>query len=505
MPCDSPHAQRLPDVPLTIVGAGPVGLTLANLLGHFGVQTLVLEKDSLTPDTPRAVALDDESLRIWQQCCLIDQILPFVAQGEEGDEVFTYRARDGQPIFALKQRGRPYGYARGNTFLFHRVLDVLRDGLGRYSHVELRRGWQVTEFAQEADQVLVRMANRAGETMEIATDFLIGCDGGQSTVRRGLGIEMTGKNFGETWLIADTRDPSRAGQPPAEGVEVWCDAECPTASIPMPDGYRRWEFLPRGETSHPSDPDRIEHLIRQRKPEDRSEIQRHLSHTYKCAIATNYRKGRVFLAGDAAHLSPPFAGQGMATGLRDAANLAWKIALVVAQKAPLALLDSYEQERRPHQLKMLQLARTMGRVMMPRQRSQEWLMRTGLTLAYKFPPLREKFEIRGPNITPIYPAKRSHRRSRAGHYLLQPLVGARPLDALLGRFHTVVGFERDPATALPENIRESWRGQELHFLQLPPTGETLAAWKIFDQWLKGSTNRLLIIRPDRFVLEDIEL
>ena len=206
-----------------IAGAGPVGLTLANLLGQHGVRTLVLEKDLIPPDGPRAVSLDDESLRIWQQCGLIDAIMPFVAQGNEGDVVFTYRTRTGKAIFNMVQRDRPYGYARGNVFLFHRVLQELRTGTSRFPVVEIRSGWTVLRCRQQKNGVLLFVRDSDGVEHELKTAYLVGCDGGRSTIRNQLKIPMKGSAFAESWLIVDTFDPALAGQSPREGVEVWCD------------------------------------------------------------------------------------------------------------------------------------------------------------------------------------------------------------------------------------------------------------------------------------------
>ena len=488
-----------------IAGAGPVGLTLANLLGQHGVRTLVLEKDLIPPDGPRAVSLDDESLRIWQQCGLIDDIMPFLAQGDEGDVVFTYRTRTGKSIFDMVQSGRPYGYARGNVFLFHRVLQVLRTGTNRFPHVEIRSGWTSLRCQQQKDGALLFARDPEEIERKLETAYLVGCDGGRSVIRNQLKIPMKGSAFAESWLIVDTFDPSLAGQSPREGVEVWCDKRCPTATIPLPDGYRRWEFLLR----HGRKPEdclddvSIQNLIAQRKPQGDLKILRRLVHTYKGCVAKSYGQGRIFLAGDAAHLSPPFAGQGMATGLRDAANLSWKLAHVLRGIAPPELLQSYEQERRPHQVKMLRLARRMGRMMMPRLRLQELLVVFLFTLAGSFAWTRNLMEIRGPNITPVYSERNQRKGSRSGQYLIQPTIDNKGLlDELLGRNYTIITFDRSPQEALSPSELLGWEQRGAVFLWLQPEGSTSAAYQAFDHWLGDCRRRLLIVRPDRFVKED---
>ena len=490
---------------MIIVGAGPVGLTIANLLGLYGVKVLVLEKDVLSPDAPRAVSLDDESLRIWQQCGLLDAMSPFIAEGDEGDVVFTYRTRSGRAIFNMAQHGRPYGYARGNVFLFHRVLDVLKAGTERFSNVELRIGWSVQACTQDGERVLIVAKNQEGQEHKLTSTYLVGCDGGRSTIRSALNIPMQGSAYSEAWLIIDTFDPALADQPIEEGVEVWCDKRCPTASIPLPGGYRRWEFLLRKDSSASDcpDDDGIWSLIEQRKPLGQARIMRRLVHTYKGSVAEHYGREHVFLAGDAAHLSPPFAGQGMATGLRDALNLCWKLAFVLRGMAAPDLLNSYELERRPHQVRMLRLARRMGNMMMPRSRVQEILVTSLFALAGRLSWLRRYMEIRGTNITPVYTERGKGQSGKTGCYLIQPRVGSDGrFDDLLGLNYTVVTFDRSAQDALSAEEMQDWQCCGTEFLWLRAEGETAEAYRAFHQWLGDCRCRLLIVRPDRFVGED---
>ncbi len=494
-----------PDYDVIIVGGGPVGLTLANLLGGRELRVLLLEQQTELPDQPRAVSLDDESLRIWQQCGLIDAILPFVAQGEEGDRVFTYRSHDGKPIFSLRQQGRPYGYARGNVFLYHRVLEVLLAGLERFPLVDYRPGVEVTGFEHKQTAVLVGARDRMAREQYYSGAYLVGCDGGRSRVRTQLGIPLEGMAYQESWLIVDTFAPSSAARPLSEGVEVWCDARCPTATIPLPGGYRRWEFLLRNGAERYAEQNlsaaAVLELIARRKPVGDAAVVRSLVHTYKARVAGSYRCGNIFLAGDAAHLSPPFAGQGMATGLRDAANLAWKLAHVRRGRAAVALLDGYEQERRPHQIRMLRLARRMGRMMMPRTQLQAVLIRWFFAFAGKLPAIRRLMEIRGQNVTPVYAA--GNAAGKAGQLLPQPrLADGTLMDELLGADYTLISFAVVPERALAAPERRAWEARGLAFLQLQPKGRTADAYRVFDDWLGGCARRVLIVRPDRFICED---
>ncbi len=311
--------------------------------------------------------------------------------------------------------------------------------------------------------------------------------------------------YEESWLIVDTRTDQLAGQPLTEGVEVWCDAACPTATIPLPLGYRRWEFLLRKDR-YP-DPDRcleddfIGSLIRRRKPAAAGRLVRKLVHTYKARIARSYRDGRVFLAGDAAHLSPPFAGQGMATGLRDAQNLAWKLAQVVRGSASENLLDSYQEERRLHQRQMLRLALRMGRMMMPVNRCHAWLVGMVFGVAGSVPALRRFLEIRGQSVTPVY--GRGERGSKVGQLLPQPrLADGRLLDDLLGPDYTLIRFGPQQGFGLDEAELKKWRQAGLAILDIAADGVLAPVYLCFEHWLNGCSGRVLIVRPDRFICLD---
>ncbi len=483
-----------------MVGAGPVGLTLGNLLGRHGISTRIFERRTTQDAGPRAVGIDDESLRIWQQCGLSREMEPFVLQGDEGDVVFTYRSGSGKPLFELRQQGRPFGYARGALCLQPGIEDVLREGLKRYPCVELHPGHTVEAVGAGAGGAWVRGETSAGERFECHARFVVGCDGGRSIVRSSAGMVMRDRPYPTPWLVVDLHSPAAEREGRRAGVEVWCDHRRPAVTMALPKGYRRWEFLLReGESEERMLEDSsIFRLIAARAPVGDDSIVRKRAVTYRIGLVDRYRRDSIFLAGDAAHVTSPFAGQGMTTGLRDAANLSWKLAAVVKGFWPESLLDTYEQERRPHQRRMLALARRMGRVMMPRHALEQRVIEIALGAMSRMPALRAHVEIRGAHMAPAYRRGFLCPGGAAGSYLPQPtLPDGRKLDDLLGDWFSVIAIGASANESMSPEEKELWVSRGARWVELPNPVDGLASGKI-----QPPRDRLLIVRPDRFISED---
>lgn len=370
--------------PVVIVGAGPTGLVLANLLACQNVPVLLLERGASTVDEARAVTIDDESLRTIQATGLIGSVLAHVVQGY-GVHYYSWRNR----LFArIEPTSTEYGYAKRNAFRQQVLLRDLLAGLERHPHVEVRFLHTLQSFEQSADGVRLQVDTPQGPS-ELQCDWLVACDGGRSPVREQLGYVLQGSSYDEKWLIADLL--GRAS--PFRHTRTYCDPVRPAIRLPGPDGTVRYEFMlhPGDDPEAVLEEAQLRTWIRHRDAADAElPIARKVVYAFHARVADRWRAGRVFLAGDAAHLTPPFAGQGMNSGIRDAANLAWKLAGVVRGELPAGLLDSYERERKPHAWSLIRMALRIGRFMQPKRVWTAALSQGALKLlSVLLPPVRD--------------------------------------------------------------------------------------------------------------------
>ncbi|MDI1345102.1 MAG: bifunctional 3-(3-hydroxy-phenyl)propionate/3-hydroxycinnamic acid hydroxylase, partial [Pseudolabrys sp.] len=363
--------------PVVIVGAGPAGLTLANLLGVYGVDTLVLERNAATVHEPRAVSIDDESLRTMQAAGVVSEVMAQTVAGY-GSHYFSAQGRCFAKVQPTEQ---PFGFPRRNAFRQPILERQLREALGRFPHVAVQFQHELKSFEQAGGSVTLQVTDAAGGAQTLTCDYLVACDGASSGVRRQLGIKMAGSTFSERWLILDLEN-SPSGSP---HTKVFSNPARPCIALPGPNLTRRYEFMlhPHERDEDILAPQTVQHLMDTHEAAPQSVLVRKVVYTFHARIADRWKDGRVLLAGDAAHLTPPFAGQGMNAGLRDATNLAWKLSAVTNGTLGPKLLDTYEDERRDHAWAMIKFALNMGKVIGPKSvlmaKSIEWLFRV---LAY---------------------------------------------------------------------------------------------------------------------------
>ncbi len=349
------------EVEAAIVGAGPVGLMVANLLGLAGVRVVVLERNQGLLGLPRAIAYDAETLRLFAQIGLFDEIAPGLVQDPHVRHV---NARNVTLMAADFPRGL-YGQSSLGTFYQPDFEKALLKGLSRFDTVRVAFGHAVAGFEQNGTGVALKVATPEGERA-LRADYVVACDGGASGIRDRLGLKLIGSTYSERWLVIDAIVRGHN----VKQITFTCDPRRPSVQLPAVGDRVRWEFMQlpgESEEALKSD-DKVRSLVRQRSGTEAFEIERKAVYTFHARVADRWRVQRVFLAGDAAHLMPPFAGQGMNGGMKDAVNLSWKLAAVLKGEANEDILDTYEIERAPIVRKMVEVSRRLGSVIMPTSR-----------------------------------------------------------------------------------------------------------------------------------------
>lgn len=337
---------------VAVVGCGPSGAVAACLLAQAGLSVVVCDRTTEVYDKPRALAFDHEIMRVMQQIRVQDDVLPWTAPFTPSE----YYGVDGQLIRRLTMVDPPYPLGHTPSMVFHQpeVERVLRTRLGGFANVSVRLGVEVTGLDQSDERVTLDLFDRDGVTDTITASYVIGCDGASSTVRRLLGIALDDLGFDESWLVVDVlvNDRGRA-KLPVTSVQ-YCEPSRPCSFLIGVGDHRRWEIAinPGEDPTHAATPERAWELLARWIDPDDGELWRQTSYRFHALVAERWRVGHIFLAGDAAHQQPPFLGQGMCQGIRDVANLSWKLAAVVGQhldsRAAGRLLDSYQVERSNH-------------------------------------------------------------------------------------------------------------------------------------------------------------
>ncbi len=379
---------------VAIVGMGPTGATLANLCGMLGLHTVVYERSTSPYSQPRACHLDAEIARVFQQCGFEEQLehLLTVSAGME------YVDREGHRLFSFEgfEREPLLGWQEDYVFVQPQLEMMLRRGVSRFDNVDVHLAWE---------------AGAPATLLEDAT-YLVACDGGNSHLRDGVGVGMVDLGYDQRWLVVDVMLHRQPSPPLPTMIQQVCDPHRPTTFVPSHGIHRRWEFQLIGD----EEPDPWALLSPWGVTRSHGDLVRAVPYRFHALVAERWRAGpdgRVLLAGDAAHMMPPFMGQGMCSGVRDAANLAWKLAEVVKGSSPASLLDTYEAERRPHTEAVIALSVEAGRTLarlaadptdlpVPAQPDpQRWSRLPGLDLGGEFPvghqlPQPDRFDRRLP-------------------------------------------------------------------------------------------------------------
>jgi 3-(3-hydroxy-phenyl)propionate hydroxylase len=489
-------------VPVLVAGAGPAGSTVALLLARLGVPCTVVERRGDIHPLPRAVHLDDEAVRVLQRIGLAGAFAR-ISRPATGLRLVDARLRP----FAEFRRDRAagsHGHPESNLFDQPDLDRVLRAELVRHPLVNLRVGTEVTGLDQPPDAtapVRVELSGPGGAET-VWAQAVVGCDGAGSAVRAAIGSRLHDLGFTDRWFVVDVR--SARPIPTWGGVEQVCGGRRAATFLPLPGDRYRWEFRMRADETAEvlARPVRMAELIAPwRVPLTQLEVLRAAEYTFRARLADRWRAGRVLLLGDAAHLTPPFIGQGLGAGLRDAHNLAWKLAAVlgggVPGVTPEEVLASYQSERGAHAEAVIRGAVRVGRAMTGGAGVAAALRRPLTGMLLRLPGVRARAE-RG--IVPRFPPgplvdRARHRHDLPGTVCPQPAVRAggvaTPLDEVLGD-----GYALLTAGSVDAGLAARARTLGARTVRL---GHDLADDGTLLAWLAAGGASAALVRPDRVV------
>lgn len=517
-----------------IAGYGPTGAVAANLLGAAGLKVLVVEPNLAIYDIPRAVHFDGEVMRIFQAIGLADAISASSAPGK------NIRFTNGRNwnLFEqdLTQVPRRHGWFNNQFFNQPQLEKSLRDGVATHTNVSVSLGWSVSTLSQTDDSVQVQLVRaesgsasgfnsvEAATTQTVDTRYLLGCDGATSGVRAVLGIAHEDLQCDEPWLVCDLmlNDQEEFDR---SGLQI-CDPARPTTLIPCEGSHIRWEFMLNADDEFSSM--ERESVVRglmaphlwRLSPDLKSSdgtLIRAKVYNFHALLAETFQHNRVFLLGDAAHQMPPFLGQGMCAGIRDAFNLSWKLIGVLRDGYAAEVLATYTSERRPHVEQLIHTAVAHGGVIQARNPLKALLRDCYLMLGRALPWLVRFLKFGeglplGPGLFAVQGAP--DRTNAVGSPIPQgsmtllsedSLPQSVWLDDLLGSKYTLIGFGLEPQTYLPEGGHYPW----LDTLHIGPIGDAVEASGELTPWVTEHRIRLALVRPDRQVygvcLEGAEL
>lgn len=523
------------DADVCIVGLGPTGLVMAHLLALRGLSVTVLEREPERYGMARAVYTDDQCLRILQTAGLADELHRDMLV----DLPVRWLRKGCSPLAVIHDPRRTYGWPAAN-FLYQPAFEgAMEDALARHPRIEIRRGRQAVAVEQDAGGVIIRHRECAGTNYgrcetELApgseralrTRYLIAADGGRSFIReKVLGISMSGRAFPQRWLVIDLR--AKPGATPFAHLpyfDFYCDPELPVVSCPQPFNRHRFEFMLHDgdETADFEKQEKALELLARFVDVDDVIVDRQLVYTFNALVADTWRDRRVFLAGDAAHMTPQFIGQGMNAGIRDADNLSWKIAEVVHGQSPSSILDTYESERRRHAKAMIKLS-VFNKIFVSmgnpwgatlRDRALPIIRRTpGASTWLRQSRMKPRPKYRQAN----FYGQPSPANRLVGELFPQPAVregsGATTrFDDAVGHGWTVLGIDSDPRSSLAMDKRPAETRRDITWATLARTGhngnadnETLALEIVeadFARWLDKhgiSAGSVVVLRPDKYV------
>ncbi len=471
-------------VDVAIIGFGPAGATLANLLGQTGLSVVVLEKEAAIYPLPRAIHFDGEVMRIFQSIGLRREVEDISRAGLKGmhfvnAEGETLLIRGGTTALG------PHGCASNYYFHQPELERVLREGVNRFENVRVCLQHSVIDIQEHPEHASLQVKDCNNNTHEINARYVVGCDGARSLVRKILGSPMQDLGLHQAWLVFDALLKDNAPPLPDHTVQH-CEPARPMTYCNVTGNRRRWEImmLPDDDPAEIVKPENLWPLVNRWVQPENAEIERATIYTFHSVIAKGWRTGRLMITGDAAHQTPPFLGQGMCAALRDASNLAWKLQAVLTGIASDDLLDTYESERAPHVQAFIELAVRLGDIIQTTDpeaaKARDAKFRQGQPEIFQFPA-----PVLGHGMVAAGPVP-------VGQTFPQPqLSNGQWLDEAIGNHFAVI--------ALPELLQEV----------SPQTRAQWKQWQVVSQsaqdeslraWLDQQSVRAVLVRPDRYIL-----
>jgi 3-(3-hydroxy-phenyl)propionate hydroxylase len=472
-----------------VIGCGPTGAVLANLLGALDLRVLVLERDDAIFPIPRATHIDEETVRNLQATGLLSSLSAHYSPFGSID--FVGASRDVWFRTDVKEANSVHGHEGSQFFDQPGLEGALRKGLSRFPGVLVKTGVEV-EAVQQTEAFAVVFARVGASLMSFQGSWVVGCDGAQSAVRKLLGVEMQPLSTPSRWYIVDAllKNEQDAALLPAN-FRYFLEERLSLYA----HGFgrnRRWEFqLADGEEMSEESARR---LIAKQISLERLTITRMATYTHRSLLAACWRQGRVFLAGDAAHLMPPFAGQGMCSGIRDAINLAWKLHLVIVGKASESLLDTYESERRAHAREVIVGSNFIGALLSGRTLLQRLRRRLIFWMLQRSSALRARMQRQSTRRPPLHGGFFDSSPLSGLHlpqFRIQRTNNIQLLDDVMGYQLTLIAKDFSLTTSQVE-----WANQ--HNISLYRPDSQYGRRDLWD-WMSRNGIDYVLLRPDKLI------
>lgn len=496
------------DADVALIGYGPSGVTAANMLGHYGISTIAFERQPGIYQRARAVTVNDWTMRLFQSVGL-DAVLAADMDVTKGLRWVTY---DGKELMSLDFPPSVLGHPRSYAIYQPLMEATLRKGAERFADTSrVCYGTEVAGVEQDDDGVTLSVRDLSTDAISnYRVRYALGCYGGEAATRELLGVNLPGDTVDVRWVVIDAK--VKRWWPNRDVLTMWSDQQRPVVDIALARGNHRWEFPLRPEESEgdfATNDQLWPLLLSMGVTQDDVEIHQHAFYRHHLRMAERWRMGRVFLVGDAAHLMPPWAGQGMQSGVRDSFNLCWKLARVLQGTMPDSVLDTYQPEREPNVAMFTAISEGLGKIIKQELSEEEMAAMAAPPPEGVTPPeppvMAPPFLVGGWLRGPV------GEDSVVGKMIPQPRVASprgiiTRLDDLLGDDFVLLGDDVDPSDEITSEEKAGWDRLGARYVAVRPSDQgTVGPDEIVDldgallSWMRGYGARLIALRPDRFV------